>query len=125
MRVWIHPTRDQLETGWRQKERFEIMKRKVQQRLAVEPFAPVAAYHAVVVLGGVHRHAEDVSMRTALRLLMDCPLGFDLAMSYTFHLVGGGRPMIGLVAADRQLDRKAALAHFADCGVVPEPSGQS
>lgn len=123
MRVWVHPTREQLETGFTAKSRHEILVRKLRDRVLIEKFAPVEAYHAVVLVCGVRWAHSYASQRTALRLLSETPLGFADTLSQTWHLVGGGRPMIGLIASDRPLDRLETFAHFTDCGVAPDASG--
>ncbi len=121
MRVWIHPTRAQLDTGYRVHALFQDLVVKVRKRVEREPFAPVFTYHAVVVLGGTFDLSG--SMRTATKLLLECPLGFDRAESWTWWVAQHPRPFIGLVAAERPLDKNESLQHFADCGVAPDASG--
>lgn len=121
MRVWIHPSRDQLDKGYRVNTYMNAMIGKVRRRMEVEPFAPVLTYHAVVVLAGVQDCAGAI--RTATKLLLECPLGFRQAESWTWWCAEHPRPLIGLIAAERPLDRIEALGHFADCGVVPDASG--
>lgn len=121
MRVWIHPSRDQLDKGYRVNTYMVAMIGKVRRRIQVEGFSPIFAYHAVVVLGGVKETAGAI--RTATKLLLECPIGFDHAESWTWWVSGHPRPFIGLVAADRPLDRNEAFRHFEDCGVVPDASG--
>lgn len=121
MRVFIHPTRGQFEVGYRSADRFMQLSHKLQKRMAVEPFTPVFEYHAVVVLAGVHD--MDKCMRTALKLLVQSPIGFKQALSWTWWVSEHPRPFIGLIAAERPLDKNEALRQFADCGVVPGASG--
>lgn len=121
MRVWIHPSRDQLDKGYRVNTYMNAMIGKVLRRVKIEPFDPVFDYHAVVVLAGV----EDAkgALKTATKLLLECPLAFDSALSWTWWVSEHPRPFIGLVAAEGRLDKDEALRHFADCGVAPDASG--
>jgi hypothetical protein len=111
--VWIHPSRRELEMGYSRTDAQRSLKHKLQQRVTVEQFAPLGRYHATVVVAGVNRYAEGVSLMTATRVFSDSPVGFDDALSYTFHVqLGGSRPLIGLLASEEPLDRGSALAHF-------------
>lgn len=123
MRVWVHPTRDQLESGFYGRAGYHELMRKLQRAVERDSFHPAERYDAVVVLGGMHQNKEFEAQKTTLKLLMEAPLGFQRSISQTWHLYWGGRPFIGLLATQGALDRDAAFAHFADCGDVPEPSG--
>ena len=110
--VCIRPTRKQFEEPFVTAS-FLQLKKKLQISCDAEGFAPVVRYHATVVIRGVLRHQEGSAMMAAVRVLCDSPIGFDDAISYTFHVQrSGGRPLIGLVASEEPLDSDSAVAHF-------------
>lgn len=121
MRVWIHPSRDQLDKGYRVNAYMYAMIGKVRRRMEIEPFRPAVYYHANIVLAGVVD--TPGAIKTATKLLLECPIAFDKALSWTWWVARHPRPFIGLVAALAPLDRNAAIRHFEDCGVAPDASG--
>lgn len=116
-RVFIHPTRDQLEEGAFKTAPFLQLKRKLQLWCVTCKFEPAPRYHATVLLRGVREHKQGISMMAAVRVLADAPIGFAEAISHTFHVeLGHGRPFIGLVASEEPLDSLSASAHFVARG---------
>lgn len=116
MSVFIHPTRQQFEEPF-VTAAFLQLKRKLHLRVESSGFYFPQPYCATVLLQGVNRHMEGLAMMTAIRVLSDSPIGFDVAESYTFHVeLGNGRPFIGLVAAEVPLDKLSAAAHFVARG---------
>jgi hypothetical protein len=124
MRVWIHPTRDELEKGYRVTGHFKRLVEKMRRSVEREGFSSAQGYHAVVVIAGIARETGG-PIRTATKLLVECPLSFDIAKSWTWWVSEHPRPFIGLIAAERPLDKEAALLHFSDCGVSPGATGRS
>lgn len=115
--VFIHPTRLELEEGHMRAQLKLNLKKKLQKWVPICNFAPDRHYHATVVIRGVRREEQAGSILTAMRVLLDAPLGFDVAISHTIHVVlGQGRPLIGLIAAEEPLDRDSAVAHFPVSG---------
>lgn len=115
--VFIHPTRLELEEGHMRAQLKINLKKKLQKWVPICQFAPDRHYHATVVLRGVRHDKEADAVLTAMRVLLDAPLGFDHAISRTIHVVyGEGRPVIGLIASEEPLDRDSAVAHFAAGG---------
>lgn len=115
--VFIRPTRDQFEEGWRKTAPFLQMKRKLQVWCEKNKFEPIGRYHATVVLRGVRAGQQGASMMSAVRVLSDAPIGFAEAISHMFHVeLGHGGPMIGMVASEEPLDSLSALAHFVTRG---------
>ena len=114
--VWVHPTRDQLEEACTKTAPFLQLKRKLHLRVESAKFAPERGYHATVVVDGVRPGWEGLSMMTATRVFCDSPIHFSTALSYTFHVKYGGRPLIGLICGEQPLDRDFALAHFVARG---------
>lgn len=116
--ICIRPTRGQLTQAGRKTEQLQQLKRKLQIGMEMNAFVtPSKPYHATVVIEGVKDHEEGLAMQSAICVLMDAPMGFDTALSHTFHLVKNNRqPLIGLLASEEPLDRCSAIAQFVARG---------
>ena len=114
---FIHPTRLEMDEGHCRAQLKLNMKTKVRKWVEICKFDPDRRYHATVVIRGAKAGKEGDAMLTAMRVLCDAPLNFDISLSTTFHVqLGGGRPLIGLIATEEPLDRDSAIAQFPPSG---------